>query len=107
MVAVQPTLFGEPPLPIPAARHDDPWTSHSAARTVRRSASELNQAIINALVDLGEGTQFQIAFCDCERRRRPARLPGLRRRSSPTPMRSYTPFALFAVMIRRQRTSGY
>jgi hypothetical protein len=61
MVAVQPTLFGEPPLPIPAARHDDPWTSHSAARTVRRSASELNQAIINALVDLGEGTQFQIA----------------------------------------------
>lgn len=61
MTAVQPTLFGEPPLPIPAARHNDPWTSHAAARNARKTASELHLAILDALVDLGQGTQFEIA----------------------------------------------
>ena len=61
MTAVQPTLFGEPPLPIPAARHNDPWTSHHAARQVRRTASELHLAIFDALLELGEATQFEIA----------------------------------------------
>jgi hypothetical protein len=60
-MSFQPTLFGEPPLPIPAARHDDPWTSHHAARQARRTASELHLAICAALVDLGEATQFEIA----------------------------------------------
>lgn len=61
MAAVQPTLFGEPPLPIPTARRDDPWTSHLAARNIRKTASELHQAIHDALAELGEATQFEIA----------------------------------------------
>lgn len=68
MTAVQPTLFGEPPLPIPAARHADPWTSHHAARQVRRTASELHMTIVDALVDLGQATQFEIAAWVLEHR---------------------------------------
>jgi hypothetical protein len=62
MTSVQPTLFGEPPLPIPAARHADPWTSHAAARRVRETATALHRAIWDAVLELGgEATQFQIA----------------------------------------------
>jgi hypothetical protein len=61
MAADQPTLFGEPPLPIPIARWNDWPTSHLAAQKMRKSAPELHRAIHEALFELGEATQFEIA----------------------------------------------